>query len=291
METIAERIRAAIEASGIKQIALASMVGAPQSSISKWKRGENVPSGASLFALADALGVDRQWLKSGKGDGKMNLLHSARLRAGMSIKQLSEETGYSIGVLQAVENGARASERMLKAIEKVLPGFSADEAMATSEHPNIIREDGQEATYGTAPRIALPSGIKGRMVPLFSFAQAGQYALCSTDEGWGGEAVLAMGISDPKAFGLRIEGDSMAPHVNPGDVVIVVPSLNLARGDTVIVKTTDDEVFCKLWAGESQGSVVLRSHNPAHPELQIPREQVAFIYPVAQVTKSLRKTT
>lgn len=42
------------------------------------------------------------------------------------------------------------------------------------------------------------------------------------------------GLKDPKAFGVRIEGDSMRPAFKPGQIVIVSPKLECQNGDVVV---------------------------------------------------------
>ena len=51
----------------------------------------------------------------------------------------------------------------------------------------------------------------------------------------------------PDCFGLRIDGDSMSPRINDGDVVIVSPSVPAKDGQIAIVKIADQiGVTCKI---------------------------------------------
>jgi phage repressor protein C with HTH and peptisase S24 domain len=128
--------------------------------------------------------------------------------------------------------------------------------------------------------------VKGRYVPLLSFAQAGRTDLSALDEGWTGEGFIAFDVPDRKAFALRIEGDSMQPVISPGDVVVVSPAATLRRGDEVVVKMLDGETFCKVWGGVSKGMVDLISHNAA--TFSVHQDQIAWVYPVIQTTKRRR---
>ncbi|MGC3988311.1 MAG: S24 family peptidase [Chthoniobacteraceae bacterium] len=60
------------------------------------------------------------------------------------------------------------------------------------------------------------------------------------------------------------------------------------NGETVIARTVHGDVMCKLYQSRS-GVVVLSSWNPAYPPIEIPREEIAWIYPVAQVIQNLLK--
>ncbi len=51
----------------------------------------------------------------------------------------------------------------------------------------------------------------------------------------------------PDSFALRIDGDSMAPRINDGDVVILSPSVPAAQGHAAVVKIANQiGVTCKL---------------------------------------------
>lgn len=289
--TFAERLNAAMEARGLKNKEVAQMLNASESSVSRWVNGIAVPDGPTAKYLAERMGVPCEWLLHGRapeGLAYRNPLRRARERAGLSIKQLAQATGYAIGVLQAVEQGARASEKMIEAICAALPGVTKEELMDGSDSPLLLQEDGMEGTYGAKPQLQLPSGVKARYVPLLSWAQAGHYDIAHSDEAYTGEGVLAMDVDDSKAFALEIDGDSMAPTLNSGDRVIIAPSWKPRAGDTVVARTVDGDVYCKLFA-RSGGKIVLMSVNVNHPPIELTTEEVAWIYPVAQVTKNLRR--
>jgi transcriptional regulator with XRE-family HTH domain len=51
----------------------------------------------------------------------------------------------------------------------------------------------------------------------------------------------------PDAFALQIDGDSMAPRINDGDIVILSPSVPAAQGQVAVVRLTGQiGVTCKL---------------------------------------------
>lgn len=219
--------------------------------------------------------------------GPRSRLKTAREQAGMSIGELSKATGYQIGVLQALEDGgARISEKCADKLASVLP-ISAEDLLGGGESLRVFSDDGAHGIIGQRPNMTLEN-VKARYVPLLSFAQAGRTDLGALDEGWTGEAFIAFDVADPKAFALRIEGDSMVPAINPGDVVIASPASSIRRGDEVVVRTIDGECFCKLWGGVSGDIVTLSSHNPLHKSFTLHQQQIAWVYPVVQTSKTRR---
>ncbi len=244
--------------------------------VAKFEREVSISEHEETPRLTESHGTPRERLKA------------AREQAGMSIAQLAKATGYQIGVLQSLEdNGARISEKCAAKLASVLP-VSADELLSGGDSLRVYSEDGSHGIIGQRPNLTLHGDIRARYVPLLSFAQAGRTDVSALDEGWGGEAFIAFDVPDPKAFALRIEGESMTPSITPGDVVIVSPAATLRRGDEVVVKTVDGECFCKVWGGVENGVVTLISHNPLHPQFTISQNQIAWVYPVIQTTKRRR---
>ena len=69
---------------------------------------------------------------------------------------------------------------------------------------------------------------------------------------------------------LKVQGNSMLPLYRDGDVLIVVPSAPVRRGDRVVVKTRSGEVMAKVLERRTPKAIELVSLNPEHPERHIP---------------------
>lgn len=217
-------------------------------------------------------------------------LKTAREAAGFSQKELAKKIGYALGVLQAIEDGgARISEKMVDAIVKVVPGLTKEDLMGGSDYAPTLSELGTVGTFGAKPNIMVPPGDTVRYVPLISWAQAGALGAGHLDEGYEYEGVAAFNVKCKDAFAVEIRGDSMSPQINEGDRVVVCPSWTPQAGDTVIARTVDGDVYCKLLQRTGGDRLVLVSANSAHANIEISREEVAWIYPVSQVTKNLRR--
>ncbi len=62
METIAKRLKEAMERRNIKLIALAEKTGIDKGSISHYRKGDYLPKQGNIYALARALDVSEAWL-------------------------------------------------------------------------------------------------------------------------------------------------------------------------------------------------------------------------------------
>ena len=173
----------------------------------------------------------------------MNLadrLRAARLRKGWSQAKLAEESGVSQQLISKLERGEAQATKEGPALAGAL-GVSLDELLLGQPPRSAwgVREGEPAAPYGSIPG-AQPVSV--RRIPVISYIQAGEprevvdaYAMGSGFETVGVSADTADALG-PHAFGLRIEGDSMAPEFKAGDYVIVDPDAPVRPGDIVVAK-------------------------------------------------------
>ena len=62
MDTIASRLRTALEMRGMKQAELVELTGIGESSISTYLRGSYIPKQKNIYKMAKALNVNEAWL-------------------------------------------------------------------------------------------------------------------------------------------------------------------------------------------------------------------------------------
>lgn len=111
-------------------------------------------------------------------------------------------------------------------------------------------------------------------IPTISWVQAGEFseAVDVYPEGVSGEddPVYSRKKVGPRAFALRIEGESMMPRFMPGDRIIVDPDLGCENGDLCVVKCNDEVTFKRVRF--EHGNVVLRPFNMKYPDITIRKE-------------------
>lgn len=215
-------------------------------------------------------------------------LRDAREAKGMTPEQLAKAIGYSdAGMYRNIEEGrSQMGEKMAIKAAKIL-GIDVSELMAGSDH--LIDRSPSGGTFGAVPDIRLPPGMTAKFVPLLSLAECGRN-MTWTDEAYAGEGALVFDCKDPKAFAVKLSGDSMQPKYDAGETAIIYPSFPPRNGDVVLARLDDDhggDVMVKLYQ-KSADVVTLSSYNPVYQPMSYPRESFALIYPVAQITKNLR---
>lgn len=267
---------------GIKQAQLAQALNPSPATVNRWYNGGNLPDGASGTLLASHLGVPREWLVKGISASELpsrNALRDIRERTGLPPAEFAALMGLDVAVLEAVELGARPSAKIIDAIMQALPGVSQEDLLGGDDSP----------TSPVAAGMQLPPGTQAHYVPLLTWAEVSNYQGAHTDQDVEYTQMLACDLDVPAAFGVEIDGDSMSPNIMPGDRVVVVPAWQARAGDTVIVRTTDGDVFCKLYTRSVGGKLALVSINKDHPPMDLAPTEIAWMYPVAQVTKILRR--
>lgn len=221
--------------------------------------------------------------------GPRGILKRAREEKGFTAEQLARMIGYSkVGMYLDIEEGrSQMGEKMIRKAAKIL-GLDESELMSGSEH--AIDRNPSGGTFGAVPDIRLPPGMTAKFVPLLSLAECGP-AMTWTDDAYAGEGALVFDSKDPKAFAVKLSGDSMTPKYDAGDTAIIYPSHSPRNGDVVLARLNDEhggDVMIKLYQS-SADKVTLSSYNHhVYQPMTYPRSSFALIYPVAQITKNLR---
>ena len=84
-------------------------------------------------------------------------------------------------------------------------------------------------------------------------------------------------------FGLRIKGNSMAPRIQSGDVVIVRVQSDAESGDIVIAKVNGDDACCKRLLKHADG-ITLLSFNQDYEPLSFNKQDIVSL-PVSIIGK------
>jgi SOS-response transcriptional repressor LexA len=136
----------------------------------------------------------------------------------------------------------------------------------------------------------LPARLRCRNIPVVSWAAAGK---ASDYEDLASQIDETVGtlVTDPNAFAVIVEGDSMEPSFRAGDRVVVAPNLEARNGGVVLVKLKDGRVMLKNFrrTGPNGGTIRLLSENMNYEPLEYPAEQVRFAYPVMEFKRFMRR--
>lgn len=120
---------------------------------------------------------------------------------------------------------------------------------------------------------------KSRRVPITGSVRGGDDGYLVQDNGTDGWVEYWTG--DPRAYALRIRGDSMHPRYRAGEFVVVTPSIEAQPGRDVVVKLHNGKCLLKELGWIREDEVQLRSVNNGYEPMTIQREEIECICRVA----------
>jgi repressor LexA len=92
-------------------------------------------------------------------------------------------------------------------------------------------------------------------------------------------------VRDPNAFALEVKGNSMAPRIEDGDIIVVSPKLETRSGDICVVRVQEEDTVKRVKVEEQ--FVHLIPLNPEFEPMAVRKRDVTFMWRVVKVIKSL----
>ena len=116
----------------------------------------------------------------------------------------------------------------------------------------------------TADYLLTGSPLRPDHIPLLSKIPGGDPAAWTDGEypaGFGEEYVDRGDITDPNSFALIVEGDSMSPRINSGDIVIISPNTQVTNRSVAAIALNDDDRTLKKVIFLNDNKVLLQPEN------------------------------
>ncbi len=137
------------------------------------------------------------------------------------------------------------------------------------EGPAAVNED-------PAPYNVKPQG--SRMIPVVSWAHAGEADnFEELPKSW--QDMVPTECRDPKAFAVRLIGDSMGPLYVEGDMLILQPGREIYSGCLAVVRLANDGILFRRV--EVRGSdLLLVPLNPQYQAEKFPLSEISWAYPL-----------
>ncbi len=204
-----------------------------------------------------AVGLDAKILRTALNDFKSKYGHGA-------WAELARKTGLSAAAFSTIASGLHSPKlETWEALYSALPGDFPEPVFEGGKQYRRNKEGGQNAGIISAEQfVSVPVFRAGAGDPCnwtdegFPLGQAGEYVMVPNE--W----------ADGNTFGVTIYGDSMSPHLNEGDVAIVVPSQALENGKLCFASWPEEDGQRLVKRYYNYGdAVILRSDNPSHSEI------------------------
>ena len=212
---------------------------------------------------------------------KSERLKEARKRKGLSQERLAELVGVTRSTVAKWEIGERSpkGDHLIKLSEVlgVSPSYFFE-----SEKPEW------DKNVERLPDKVIP-------IPIYGEAQAGSfggYTMPTPEEYFPTPELMIKGLPPERVFWIRVEGHSMEPVFQPGDLVLVADPTwyEVKERSPVVVVNRDGELTLKYYHHDIKNKVViLEPANPGYKPIVIPEKELFseeyIFFPVIAHTK------
>ncbi|MBC3436081.1 helix-turn-helix transcriptional regulator [Pseudomonas sp. BW16M2] len=172
------------------------------------------------------------------------------------------------------------------------PNLADIERMATALGVTLgdLLEGTEESSTAPSTNISFARRALEGAVPVVGYAQLGVngYFEALDFPAGHGDGYLNIHSDDPKAYGLKVTGDSMHPRIKNGEYVLVEPSKAYFSGDEVMVRTTNGRTMIKEFIYLRDGMYRFDSVNAEHAPIHIAEDEIEHIHLVGGILKSSR---
>jgi repressor LexA len=148
---------------------------------------------------------------------------------------------------------------------------------AAADHLEALNRKGQlHREPGRSRGLVLSARLQGAVVevPVLGRIAAGQPLLAAENV----EDTLPLPrswVRDEEVFLLKVAGDSMAPLLQPGDLVMVRVQSRVARGEIAVALIDDEATLKRVY--EEAGGLVLKGDNPDFTPLRFAPAEAAEV--------------
>jgi len=208
-------------------------------------------------------------------------VREARENKHLDQATLSEKIGVVTRTLQRWEKG-----------EQIPDGISITKiAKATNVLPTwLLTGDGEMYATPSRPENVFPLTPSNRRrvrladLPLVSAVPAGKVATMFHPD-YVDNYVTVDDVKDPQAFALKVKGNSMAPRIEDGDIVVVSPQQEVRNGDVCVVRVNEEDTLKKV---KFEGNYIhLIPFNPDFEPVTVKKKDVNFVWKVVKLIKEL----
>ena len=205
-------------------------------------------------------------------------IRARRIALKMTQRELSAATGYSHAIVSQWENDLSKPKNTLLVARALRTSM---EWLLTGEG----NEDDLSVTVSSDGVInVVPASVGLRQIPIISYVQAGCWTESCDCRAMDGsiETITTDLDLGSMAFALEVRGDSMAPEILEGDVVVIDPDVDPLPGDIVAAKNGSHEATLKQYRPrgtneQGQEYFELVPLNPVYPTMRSDHHHVTII--------------
>lgn len=210
-----------------------------------------------------------------------------------ALKMTQDELGKRLSVSRQTVNNYEHGRREpdIEMLNKMADVFNVpvEVFVAPEERRRNLFIKPPEPEHFTVARRVLPKTFDytpaRSMVPIVGSVRCGVGGLAYQDM----QGSEVADVPDPRHyFWLRVEGDSMAPSIQAGDLALVHVQQDIDNGQLAVVIIDEEEGVLKRFKQEGQ-TVILQSFNPAYEPRVFVGEEIKRIRIAGRVIETKKK--
>ena len=160
METVGQRIAAARGAKGLTQTELAEAIGRTYQQVSAWERSDTALRTPNLYAVAQALKVRPEWIRT--GDGPISSVISMATGAGKTSAAMATMLGQILAGSMTPGYGARIKKALKEA--GLEPPTAMERLQISKKRLALLEKEEEEPTPAELMAIAMETGTNIRWI-------------------------------------------------------------------------------------------------------------------------------
>ena len=180
-----------------------------------------------------------------------------RTALGLTQYQLADLVGTAQTSIQKIERGDTKNPRNIEALARALK--------CTPEFLQFGIADNKDTNSNVSPGPTIKA-----TAPLISWVQAGAWSEISEIKAYDAERFMCPVNCSDLTFVLKVQGISMEPKFDEGDLIFVDPEAECIHGSYVVARLDDDNQATFKQLIIENGHKFLKAANPNWPEQLIP---------------------
>jgi SOS-response transcriptional repressor LexA len=214
-------------------------------------------------------------------------LRNRRLELGKSQEEVSAAIGKSPSYMYQVERGrAIPSAEVLIELSRIYREDPADylSARAMGDKKDKSLEFWKRLLSKEAKGVYIAGS---RRVPVMNLARTKEADFDESGLPQSGFDHFALAhTKDDSAFYVRAVGDSMSPHIEENDLVLIEPNASVENGDIVFARTEEGPVVKRLHI-TSENRIMLLSLNTNYPPLEVKHRRGFRSFKASRISREL----
>ncbi len=296
--TMAARLKRQRNKLGLTQADLAKKAGLSPALVVDMERGSD---SRLLGKLAEALGVNEDWIRNGDSGDMLNAWApsdatiSDRLLSALAgrldaAEALADTIGIDTDTLENWINGNENASMTLAQATKIQAalGVNAVWLLTGKGEPGSILDHYDGFEPPAINHVFEPMSVTDwKPVPVVGMAQLGDgvhFVDMEYPVGHG-DGYVDFPSPDPDAYAVRCVGDSMKPRIQHGEFAVIEPNQPIDNGDDVLIKSVDGRVMVKRFLYRRGGRTHVVSVNDAHPPIAFDDDQIEKMHFVRAICR------